>query len=73
MNNEIPIIRYSIFIKFHTDVLVYFQTDTKYLIYWPALVDTNLIISAREGSTHAAAFSPRWTNIMVITGNDQAG
>ena len=32
--------RCLLFVKFHTDFLKYFQTDTKYLIYWPALVIT---------------------------------
>ena len=35
---EIPIFRYSIFVKFKTDVLKSFQTNTKYSVYWPALV-----------------------------------
>ena len=30
---EIPIFRYLIFVKFHTDILKYFQTDMKYSVY----------------------------------------
>ena len=37
----LPIFRYLIFVKFHTNILQYFQTDTKYLVYEPALLYTN--------------------------------
>ena len=37
---EIPIFRYSSYVKFHTDIYKYFQIDMKYSVYWPALAIT---------------------------------
>mgnify|MGYP001797921006 CR=1 FL=1 len=33
VDTEIPIFQYLIFVKFYTDILKYFQTDTKYLVF----------------------------------------
>ena len=53
---EIPIFRYSLFVKFHAEILVYFQTDTKYLDYWPAPVDILDIIPIGMHGFHVSKY-----------------
>mgnify|MGYP001799833139 CR=1 FL=1 len=37
---EVPLLWYIILVNIYTDVLNYYQTNTIYLVYWPALLIT---------------------------------
>ena len=54
---KIRIFRYSSFVKFHTDILEYFQTYMKYSVYCPAPVGILDIIPIGMHGFHVSHIS----------------